>query len=456
MKLSGSVRRSNPASKPGVSRWVGALLIVLAGLNFSPTSASGLPGRPTNRAARFAVLSDLHVFDTSLGSSGAAYEAYIAADPKMLAQSEAILDAAIDGIAAQNVQFVLVAGDLTKDGEWVDHVRVTRHLARLEQHGVKALVIPGNHDINNSDAVTYLGDTTQPVPTVDPQMFRALYERFGYGQAIGQDSYSLSYVTEPVRGVWVMGLDSCRYEDSRQLGYPVVGGRLKPQTMAWALNTIQEAKARGKQLVAFMHHGVNEHFPAEPVIFADYLVENWADVSAQLAGAGLRVIFTGHYHSQDAAYPMDSTGSPIPTLSDVETSSLVMYPCAYRIATIEDSNLKIESHRVTAIDAPTDGLPFQQFALNFLQDRLPALATYQLMWLFGLPQQQAAQVAPLVADALIANYAGDENPDPYRQNVMNALVASPEPLHTLGLMLWGFWLDPQPADNDLTIPIGTN
>jgi len=433
--------------------WVCVLLAIgLWAGNLS--GVSPLPNTP--QATRFAVLSDLHVFDTSLGSSGAAFEAYIAADPKMLAQSEAILDAAIDGIAAQNVQFVLVAGDLTKDGEWVNHVRVTRHLARLERHGVKVLVIPGNHDINNSDAVAYLGDTTQPVPTVDPQMFRSLYERFGYGQAIAQDSYSLSYVTEPVRGVWVMGLDSCRYEDSKQLGYPVVGGRLKPQTMAWALNTIQEAKTRGKQLVAFMHHGVNEHFPAEPAIFADYLVEDWAEVSAQLAGAGLRVIFTGHYHSQDAAYPMDSTGSPIPTLCDVETSSLVMYPSAYRIATIEDSNLEIESHRVTAIDAPTDGLPFQQFALSFLQARLPALATYQLMSLFGLPQQQAAQIAPLVADALIANYAGDENPDAYRQSVMNALVASPEPMHTLGLMLWGFWLDPQPADNDLTIPIGMN
>jgi hypothetical protein len=101
-------------------------------------------------------------------------------------------------------------------------------------------------------------------------------------------------------------------------------------------------------------------------------------------------------------------------------------------------------------------VPFQQYALEFLQARLPAIATYQLMTLFHLPQDQAAQVAPLVSAALIANYAGDEAPDAQTVAMLNGFVAGEEPLHTLGLMLWGLWADLPPGDNQLVIPFVGN
>ena len=119
------------------------------------TLAAAIPlyagGRP-QRDARFAVLSDLHFYDPRLGTSGQAFEDYLNQDPKLLKESEAILDAAITNIVQQHVQFVLVAGDLTKDGELLDHVRVAQQLRRLEQRGIQVFVIPGNHDINNPDA----------------------------------------------------------------------------------------------------------------------------------------------------------------------------------------------------------------------------------------------------------------------------------------------------------------
>ena len=409
-----------------------------------------VPPPPT---ARFAVLSDLHFYDVRLGTTGSAFEDYVNRDPKLLALSEPILDAALQSVATQHVQFVIVTGDLTKDGELVDHLRVAQHLARLERHGIQVFVIPGNHDINNPDAVAYEGETTHRVPNVSPRTFRAIYERFGYGQAIAHDEHSLSYVAEPVHGLWLLGIDSCKYEESKQLGYPVVGGRIKPQTMTWVLNVLQKARTHGKQVIAFMHHGVNQHFLGEAQIFPDYLVDDWASVSAQLADAGLKIIFTGHYHSQDAAYPLDANGVPVPTLCDVETGSLAMYPCAFRVATLGAAGLKISSQQVTEIDADTGGVPLQDLALNFVQVRLPALATYQLMSMFHLPEAQAAQAAPLVADALIANYAGNETPDAQNQAVLNGLTQSPEPLHTLGLMLWGLWSDLPPMDDELVLPM---
>jgi hypothetical protein len=402
---------------------------------------------------KFAVISDPHLYNARLGTSGSAFQTYLYGDPKLLKESEAILESALESIEQQGVQFLLISGDLTKDGELADHVLMAQHLAKLEQHGIQAYVVPGNHDVNNPEAFTYLGDTTRPVPNVSPNVFRALYQRFGYGQAIERDANSLSYLAEPAPGLWLLAIDSCKYQDNLELGTPVVSGRISPETMTWILAKLQEAQAAGKQVIAMMHHGVNLHFAGEDQVFPDYLVDDWQDVSTQLAGAGLQVIFTGHYHSQDAAYPVDAHYQPIFTLCDVETGSLVQYPCAYRIVTIDGKLLDIKSQRVTSIDAGTKCMPFQTYAEQTLRGLLPVQVEAELTALFpGITPEQVAGVTPLVVDALVANYAGDESPSDTTKAILNGLVHSPEPAHTLGLMLGGLWTDLWPPDNNLTIP----
>ena len=189
---------------------------------------------------RFAVISDPHLYNARLGTTGAAFERYLfGGDPKLIAESEAILDSALARITEAGVRFMIVAGDLTKDGEVADHVLMAQHLQKLQQAGIAVFVVPGNHDINNPLAATYLGDTTRPVPNTSPETFRALYQRFGYGKAIARDSGSLSYVAEPVPNLWLLAIDSCKYQDNLQLGTPVIGGRLSPETMTWILTRLQ-------------------------------------------------------------------------------------------------------------------------------------------------------------------------------------------------------------------------
>lgn len=433
--------------------WTG-LLLGCALMTFAWSGLGDTRPAATQGAAqaRFAVISDLHFFDTRLGSSGEAFETYLAQDPKLLRESAAILDSALQDIVRQRVKFVLVPGDLTKDGEVLNHIQVTHRLAWLERQGIEVFVVPGNHDISNPDARAFLGATTRPVPSASPAVFRALYQRFGYGQAIARDPHSLSYVAEPARGLRLLAIDACKYEENGEA--PVVSGRIKPETLAWVLRQVQLARASGKEVIALMHHGVNQHFLGQAQIFPDYLVDDWPIVSAQLAAAGLKVIFTGHYHSQDAAYPLDATGTPQATLCDIQTGSLAGYPCSYRVATLRDSVLRVESRKITEIDADTGGVPFQDYAENFLRERMHGIVVYQLMSMFDVPQQQAAAVAPLVVDALIANYAGDEEMTPGLQTVLQGWMAGPEPFHTLGMMLWGIWTDLPPGDNELVVPLG--
>ena len=176
--------------------------------------------------ARFAVISDLHYYDNSLGITGSAFEACLNSDRKLLTDSADLLNLAIGNILKSGVKFVLIPGDLTKDGELLCHRQVAAVLSKLTQQGIKVYVIPGNHDINNPGAFRYEDDRSIPVPNITAEQFADIYDKYGYGSAIYRDSSSLSYVAEPVNNLWLVALDTCRYEENKPGHEAVVGGKL--------------------------------------------------------------------------------------------------------------------------------------------------------------------------------------------------------------------------------------
>jgi len=389
---------------------------------------------------------------------GAAYEDYVNADPKLLNVSEAILEAALDAMVQEGVRFVIIPGDLTKDGELVNHVVVAQHLAKLQQHGIQAYVVPGNHDLNNPDAAALLGDRLHPVPTVGPAQFQAIYKRFGYLQAMDRDTESLSYVVEPAPGLWLLALDSTDAARNQELGYPMVSGQLSPTTLAWVQLKLTQAQAQGKRVIAFMHHGVNPDFLAQPVLFPEYLVNSFPAVNLTLAGAGLRAIFTGHYHAQDASYLFDETWQLVSPLCDVETGSLVTFPCTYRVVTVlPEGLLNLETRRVTQINADTGGVPFQEYAEADIRIRTLGIVIERLKTSYGATPEQAAMLGPLVVDALVAGYVGDEDPDPETQAIIESLLGSGDPLLVqFGQLLYALWTDLPGPDNNTVIPYVAN
>ena len=167
---------------------------------------------------RFAVFSDPHYYDSDLGTTGAAFEAYLAQDRKLIRESGAIVKAVVEQIfdanAVEPLDYVIVPGDLTKDGEMDSHLEFANYLGRLEGAGIPVFVAPGNHDINNPHAVAYDGDTTVPVDNVSPEAFSSIYGPFGYDEALAHDPDSLSYAAEPAPGVVFLALDSCKYDEN--------------------------------------------------------------------------------------------------------------------------------------------------------------------------------------------------------------------------------------------------
>ena len=315
------------------------------------TSLAVFAGGAMAQSPRFAVISDPHFYDSELGISGSAFEQYLAGDRKMLRESEAIFMKASENITMQHPSFVIISGDLTKDGELSSHQKFAAHLAELEQSGIEVYVIPGNHDINNPHAVSFNGAQTTPVDHVTPEEFAKIYGPYGYDQAVARDPNSLSYVAEPVDGVWLFGIDSCKYNDNLANGYPETGGAISELTMNWILEQLFEAKMRNKSVVGFMHHGVLEHYTGQSILYVDYVVDDWKKVSETLSAAGLQLIFTGHYHAND----ITQSTAPGKALYDVETGSLVTYPSPYRMVDLYGHNAAaISTFTIDAIDYDTN------------------------------------------------------------------------------------------------------
>ncbi len=423
------------------------ITLFLSGLGLQAAVAAEL-----TEPVKICVISDPHFYNSSLGTSGSAFEAYLAQDRKMLAESEAIFKAALGIIQQQKPNILLIPGDLTKDGEKLNHEKMVQYLTDLEKTGVAVYVVPGNHDIMNPDAVQFEGANVLPVPSITPEEFAALYADFGYHEAVARDTYSLSYVTEPVPGIRLFGIDACQYRRNTET-FPVTSGSLSSETMTWLLGQLQEARQNNKVAIGILHHGLLEHFVGQKSFFSEYVLDDYQTVSQQLAQAGLQLVFTGHFHAQDITIKSWPDGS---MLYDVETGSLLSYPVPVRTVILQpDLKAQFTSQNVQSIDYNLSGKAFPQYAMEFLTAGVNQLAIAILtappeQGGYGISAQQAALVAPSIANALIAHYSGNETMTPQIQALISTFMASGDQnMMLLGTALTAIWTDPLP--NDLTL-----
>jgi Predicted phosphohydrolases len=322
--------------------------------------------------ARIGVISDLHYTHPSLiVEKGKVLDDYLSRDRKLLLESDAILRQTVKQLLQENVDIVFIPGDLTKDGEEVSHHGVAQLLRPLRRRGIKVLVIPGNHDINNPAAVSFHGDVTHREATVSADDFEMIYAEYGYGDAVSRDEYSLSYVSEPLEGFRVLCIDSNKYNENRfvsngdETDFCVTHGAIRPETMEWIRNETLVAKILDKQMVAMIHHNVVEHFTHQGLFAAPYMVDNFMQVQKKFLEYGINVLFTGHFHSSGISKVEDPYGN---YLYEVETGSVITYPCPYRIVEVVGRTLDIETKYIEEIDYPLpDGKSFQTHARHTIE-----------------------------------------------------------------------------------------
>ena len=355
---------------------------------------------------RMAIMSDVHLMAPELlRQEGEAFDTYIANDRKMLVQSPELLDSVTRHVEAFRPQVVLITGDLTKDGERVSHeMLVNRWLKPMEQRGIRVLVIPGNHDVNNPHAKVYDGDNTERCATVSATDFATIYHDYGYGEAIARDAQSLSYVVQLDSKTRLIAVDACEYENNDfDKDICVTAGRIKPATMAFIKAQADEAHRQGMEVMMMMHHGIVSHFGWQDRVMKDYLVDHWRREARKIARMGIKVCFTGHFHAQDISRKYG--------LTDMETGSTVSYPHPYRLIEIDTQRgaLSVKTEHVSELGSMKDSQEtLQQKSERFANSALSSVM--ESMTPKKVPADVKQECGKVLGEAYAMHLAGDERP----------------------------------------------
>jgi hypothetical protein len=406
---------------------------------------------------RFAVIADPHLYDARLGTTGPDFHAHTGQEVKMFAQSEAVFKEAIRLITEMDPQpeFLLIPGDLTKDGAEESHRKMAAYLEEIKSLGIAVFVVPGNHDIANPDAATYGSFGSAQVYSPGPEEFAEIYAPFGYERAISRDSYSLSYVAEPTPDVWLFAIDACRYADNTEDAH-VVGGRLTPETRQWLIENLEKARINDKSVIAMMHHGIVEHLMGQGEFLPDFLIENWDTIGHELASAGMNVIFTGHYHTQNITRRQWEEG---PAMVEIQTGSLLNYPVPMRIVDFDVRRREMDVTSLFVTDLPSGDYPdrfccFEAFAYDFTYDGVSSQMLRELTARYDFSPEQLELFAPMLTEATMAHFAGDEQPT-WREfsDALKMAENAADDISEVGLVLLSLYNDLPPSDNEAVIKL---
>ena len=297
---------------------------------------------------RFTLITDLHYFEKSLGAEGEAYEARSLTDQKCIAETGAILESAFAQLAAdRESEILLIAGDMTFNGEAESHRWVIQQLEALKAGGKRIYVITGNHDGDN-EPYAFEEDRRFPVEGVTREELKDLYYEYGMKDAIAVDGNRVCYVAQLGEGVRLLGINY-------NLGK---GNGGFEESMDWVLEQIEDAKAKGELMFGMMHVPL---LPGSPILaqVGDAKLKDWRRIAERLADAGLPLMFTGHMHMQSVNKLTTPGGGFI---FDICTGSLVGGPCAIRKISIDENwVMRVTSSTVTDFDWDKKGMTAEEY-----------------------------------------------------------------------------------------------
>ncbi|NML58423.1 metallophosphoesterase [Chryseobacterium sp. RJ-7-14] len=325
---------------------------------------------------------------------------------------------ALDDIAGKGIKIVTMPGDFSDDGQAYNLRGLHKILAKYhQQYGVEFYMTTGNHDPvgpfrQDSGKDDFLGEdgyplgiyskgnigkTNRKITTRDiaesgyleildelkdfgfyPKKNDLFWgtpftkyspKEYSYEKALQDVDYTkrmynvtegfpvpdLSYVAEPVQGIWLMAIDGNTYipknlhesfrnpgnYNGASIGYNNVLTH-KKHLIDWVKRTLDEAKKNDKIVIAFTHYPmIDFNDGATPELKSLLGEKKWQmervpeeDVAKAFAEAGLQIHFAGHMHINDTGI-RNIDGS---MLVNVQVPSLAAYIPAYKVLTIHSSD----------------------------------------------------------------------------------------------------------------------
>lgn len=190
-----------------------------------------------------------------------------------------------------------------------------------------------------------------------------------YEVATDYEVPDVSYVVEPIEGLWLMAIDGNVYIPKKNAGDPKDSKSYseastgynnvlsnKKHLIKWVQDISEEAKLRGKTLIAFSHFPMIDFNDDASAEIKELLGPNkWQlnrvpveEVAQVFADAGLKIHFGGHMHINDTGMRTTAKGN---TLVNIQTPSLAAYIPAYKLLTIQKDNL-VDIQTITIDNVP--------------------------------------------------------------------------------------------------------
>lgn len=267
--------------------------------------------------------------------------------------------------AAGELDYLIIPGDLTKNGDYVSHTKLASVLEAFEKEtGVEVIVINGNHDINNHRAEFFRnGKFEKGNRITTPEEFREIYKNLGYDLAVaeftppaGEKAGGLSYVAQLKNGYRIVALDGGIYTadvTSDGTDDQETAGKYTEATFNWAVEQIKDSKEKGYSVLGLTHFGLVPHYgEAQLATLTAFLIEDSEYVSECFADAGMQYVFTGHLHCLDVSEHVSDNGN---IMYDIATSSSLNYPNLVRTVKLDNTvsgELKadIKTHSVDELE----------------------------------------------------------------------------------------------------------
>ncbi len=303
---------------------------------------------------KFYLITDTHYFKNALGAYGDAYEEFMDGEQKCFAETQAINEAAFDYLTkATEADIILIAGDLSFNGEKESHVAFSKLLHDVQQKsGKRIYVVTAGHDFNEHPFAFNESGRIEPAGTKFSELYD-FYRDFGYDSAIALSKEHLSYVAQLADGVRLLVI--CNDIDGQKhIAYD-------DDFLAWIEAQAQTAQADGQMMIAMEHYPV---LPGQPILAL--IGDAWQAESKKLvetlADNGVHLIFTGHMHNQSINEAVTEKGN---RFYDVCTGSAIGWPAYLRLVTVQDEKtVKIESIPVPDFDYDKKGLDSRTYLIR--------------------------------------------------------------------------------------------
>lgn len=314
-------------------KWTLIAALALAILGFALTSCGGGTGDTGDTGGSnttIFVASDIHYMAKDLYDDGEAFLKYSEnTNGRNFIYIEEVVNAFAYEIAEKKPDILIISGDLTNNGEKVNHLELAEKLKNIEsESGTKVYIIPGNHDILNPFARSFSGDKMIVADKVSPEEFEEIYKEFGYGEAISRDEFSLSYLAAASDDLWLLMMDTNMYYSNEENGAPTTNGVIYEETQDWIRECVEMAHEKGAEVISVTHHNLLKHSENK---YYGYTLNKNERVVALYEELGLTLNLSGHIHTQSVVTHEFSKGNINKTIYDIATATMSSYPNRYAI-----------------------------------------------------------------------------------------------------------------------------